>query len=66
MPYFTWDDDTAQHEPFIRCEKCNADLCTAEEGDTLDLIVAVAADHATECPGVPAPDVVMGRWSNDA
>lgn len=55
---FTWADDPAQHEPFMRCRECGADLCTVEEGDTLDVLVSVAGDHscgdaqdrrATEC-----------------
>jgi hypothetical protein len=43
---FTWDNDPAQHEPFVVCGNCGAKLCTVEEGDTLDVIVSVAADHA--------------------
>jgi hypothetical protein len=42
---FTWDDDPAQHEPYMKCEKCGAHLCTIEEGDSLGVIVGVAEDH---------------------
>jgi hypothetical protein len=53
---YTWGDDPAQHEPFMRCTACNDDLCTVEEGDTLSVLVSVAEDHAPECAGSP-PEV---------
>jgi hypothetical protein len=51
--YFTYDDDPAQHEPFMRCDVCGVNLCSVEEGDTLDVLNAVAKDHGPECPGTP-------------
>lgn len=56
MPYFTYTDDPAQHEPYMRCAKCNADLCTVEEGDSLAVIIAVADDHERDCPGYLLPE----------
>lgn len=44
---FTWDDDPVQHEPFVVCERCGEKVCSAEEGDSLEIIVACARDH--EC-----------------
>lgn len=44
----TWDDDPAQHEPFLRCEECGTHLCSAEEGDALSVLVSVAEDHVCE------------------
>lgn len=53
--HFTWDDDPAQSEPFLICDRCGMKLCTVEEGDSLSVIVAVADDHwnnnASECDG---------------
>lgn len=49
MPRFTWNDDPAQHDPFMVCEACDKTLCTIEEGDRLDVIVSVAHDHETDC-----------------
>lgn len=48
LALFTWDGDAAQHEPFLVCDECKEKLCTVEEGDSLELIVAVANDHAKE------------------
>ena len=42
---FTWEDDPAQHEPFVICTACDKKLCTIEEGDTLTMIVDVVDDH---------------------
>lgn len=50
--HFTRDDDPAQSEPFLICDRCGAKLCTVEEGDSLSVIVSVADDHrshASEC-----------------
>jgi hypothetical protein len=46
--HFTWDDDPAQHEPFMVCDVCGERLCTIEEGDSLSVIVAVLAGHNGE------------------
>jgi uncharacterized protein with PIN domain len=51
--YFTSDDDPAQLEPFMRCGACNENLCTVEEGDTLNVLNALADEHARECAGSP-------------
>lgn len=52
---FTWDDDPAQHEPFVVCANCGAKLCTVEEGDSLATIAAVVRGHdASECDGLRA------------
>lgn len=32
-------------DPYVRCELCGEDLCTAEHKDSLGLIADVAADH---------------------
>lgn len=50
--HFTWGDDPAQHEPFMVCDDCGEKLCSVEEGDALDVIVSVAADHACDKIGV--------------
>lgn len=49
--YFTYADDSAQHEPFMRCTVCSEDLCTVEEGDNLSVLSSVLDDHARECSG---------------
>lgn len=46
--HFTWDDDPAQHEPFMTCDVCGERLCTVEEGDSLSVLVDVLADHDRE------------------
>lgn len=43
----TRDGDPAQFDPFLACSNCSAHLCTVEEQDTLDVLVAVAQAH--EC-----------------
>jgi hypothetical protein len=43
--YATWDDDPAQHEPFLVCRLCQKKLCSVEEGDTFDVLLAVVRAH---------------------
>lgn len=47
---FTHDDDPAQLDPFMRCTLCGENLCTVEEGDSLDTILAVGDEHVCEGP----------------
>lgn len=44
----TWDNDPAQHEPFLVCQSCGAKLCSVEEGDTFDVLTGVVADHVCQ------------------
>jgi len=44
----TWNDDPAQHEPFLVCKRCDEKLCSVEEGDSFDTLLAVVADHHCE------------------
>lgn len=44
----SWDDDPAQHDPFLICQECGEKLCSIEEGDDFDVLARVVAEH--ECP----------------
>lgn len=49
--FFTWDDDAAQHDPFVVCGKCDKRFCTVENGDPFMAILAVVDRHDIECTG---------------
>lgn len=46
----TWDDDSAQHEPFLICTRCGTKLCSVEEGDTFEVLLRTVSDHTCEAP----------------
>lgn len=41
-------DDPAQFDPFVICDDCGEQLCTVEEGDSIEVLVSVTTDH--QCP----------------
>jgi len=55
----TWDDDLAQHEPFLVCEDCGAKLCSVEEGDSFAILLATVSDHVCEPDQQPRGDLNM-------
>ena len=39
-------DDGAKHDMELHCTRCGEHLCDVEHGDTLDILVGMARDHA--------------------